>query len=102
MESAGLGYVLAASIDTGDNAKEVADGLSFPIAEGVTRKQADLLGSWWEDRRGIIQPSEFLLDGDGKVLTSSYSSGPLGRIEAEDIIKLVGLFERRKQEAARG
>ena len=91
---------VAASVDTEDKSKEVADGVSFPVAEGVTRDQADALDSWWEDRRGIIQPSEFLLDKSGKVLLSTYSSGPLGRIEPEDIIKMVGMYERRKKEAA--
>ena len=96
LTAAGVSSILAASIDTGDEAKEVADGLDYPLAEGVTKDQADALGAWWEDRRSIIQPSEFLLDGDGKVLSSSYSSGPLGRIAAEDVIKLVGRMEARK------
>ena len=91
--------MLAASIDTGDTSKEVADGIDFPVAEGVTKAQADSLGSWWEDRRGIIQPSEFLLNADGKVLTSSYSSGPLGRMDAEDVIKMVGFMEKQKAAA---
>lgn len=98
--AAGGAIAVAASIDTEDKSKEVADGVSFPVAEGVTREQADALDTWWEDRRGIVQPSEFLLDKSGKVLVSSYSSGPLGRVEPEDIVKMVGFIEKRKQEAA--
>ena len=49
------------------------------------------------DQQGVRrQPSEFLLDGSGKILTSSYSSGPLGRMDAEDVIKMVGFMEKRK------
>lgn len=94
--------IIAASVDTGDDAKSVADGLSISVAEGVTKDQADSLDSWWEDNRGIIQPSEFLLNGSGKVLTSSYSSGPLGRMEAEDVIKMVGFMEKKKNAPAKG
>ena len=92
--------VIAASIDTGDEAKMVADEVSFPVGQGVTHEQAMLLDAWWEDRRGIIQPSEFLLGDDGRVVSSSYSAGPLARMDAADVIKLVQLFERRKAEAA--
>ena len=98
LEAEGI-KVIAASIDTGDEAKLVADEVSFPIGQGVTRDQARQIDAWWEDRRGIIQPSEFLLGDDGKVVSSSYSAGPLARMDAADVIKLVQLFERRKAEA---
>ena len=45
-------------------AKCLADGKSFPFAYGMTRADADRIGAWWEDRRGIVQPSEFILDGE--------------------------------------
>ena len=101
MAEAGVGFILAASVDTGEKAREVADGLDFPVAEGVTREQARSLDSWWEDRRNIIQPSEFVLNRDGRVVTSTYSSGPVGRMAAEDVAKLVAFHERRRREAVK-
>jgi peroxiredoxin len=88
--------VVAASVDPIDKAKEVADEVSFPVAHGVTREMADALGSWWEDRRGIVQPSEFIVGEDGKIVTSSYSSGPIGRIDAADVVKIINFYESRK------
>ncbi len=86
--------VVAASVDDIDNAKKVADGKGFPFGYGVTRDLADTLGSWWEDRRQIIQPSEFVVNGEtGKVVLSSYSDGPLGRLDAGDVIRLVNFYE---------
>jgi peroxiredoxin len=85
--------VVAASVDPLDKATEVAAGLSFPIAYGVTREIADRIGAWWEERRGIVQPAEFLLGANGKVMASSYSSGPLGRIDAADVVKLINFYE---------
>ena len=85
--------VVAASVDPLDKAKEVATEAGFPIAYGVTREQADQVGAWWEERRGIVQPSEFIVGRDGKVVASSYSSGPLGRIDAADVIKLINFYE---------
>ena len=89
--------VVAASVDVLDKGKEVADEVGFPIAYGVTREQADAIGAWWEDRRGIVQPSEFIVGRDGKVVASSYSSGPLGRIDAPDVVRLINFYEQQAQ-----
>lgn len=85
--------VFAASVDPLDKAQLVAAEVSFPLGYGVTRAQADLMDSWWEDRRGIVQPSEFVIGAVGQVVTSSYSSGPIGRIEAADVIKMINFRE---------
>ena len=92
-----LGVTLvAASVDPIEKAQEVADEVNFPVGYGVTREMANTLGSWWEERRQIIQPSEFLLGPDDKVMASSYSDGPIGRMDAEDIVKVVNFYESMK------
>jgi peroxiredoxin len=85
--------VVAASVDPIDKAREVAADLPFPVAYGVTRAQADQIGAWWEDRRSIVQPSEFLVGPGDKVIDSSYSSGPIGRVEPGDILKRIKFVE---------
>jgi len=85
--------VFAASVDPIDKAGEVAAEVSFPVGYGVTREIADKLGSWWEERRSIVQPSEFIIDASGKILASSYSDGPIGRIDAADVIKWINFRE---------
>ena len=87
--------VVAASTDPLDKAKEVAAELSFPVAYGVTREMADRIGAWWEDRRGIVQPSEFVVDASGKVRSATYSSGPIGRVDAADVVKLVNFYDKQ-------
>ena len=94
LEALGI-KVVAASVDPLDKAKEVAAELSYPVGYGVTRAMADQLGAWWEDRRSIIQPSEFVVDAEGKVRASSYSSGPIGRIDPADVIRLVGFYDKQ-------
>ena len=89
--------VVAATAEPLEKAKEVADKISFPVAYGVTHAQADELGSWWEDRRQLIQPSNFVLNGAGKVLSATYSSGPIGRLEAVDAIRFIEFQEKQKQ-----
>jgi peroxiredoxin len=88
--------IYAASVDTGEKASEVAADLSYPVGQGVSREIADLLGAWWEDRRGIIQPTQFLLRRDGSIVQSTYSDGPLGRLDAADVCGLVNFLISQK------
>ena len=85
-----------ASVDGEEDARTVAETVSFPIGYGVTREMANRIGAWWEDRRSIVQPSEFILDGDGRVRTSTYSSGPVGRIAADSAVRVIGFYESQK------
>ena len=57
--------VVAASVDPLDKAQIVAAEVSFPVGYGVTREMGNQLGAWWEERRQIVQPSEFVLDTAG-------------------------------------
>ena len=95
IEAAG-GTIVAASVDDEEKAGEIAAGKGFPFGYGVTRDMADQLGSFWEDRRNIVQPSEFMLNDENRVILSSYSDGPLGRIDAPDVIKVINFYESMK------
>lgn len=89
--------ILAGSVDDEDNACKLADGKSFPFAWGMTRADGERVGAWWEERRQIVQPSEFILNEAGSVEVSSYSDGPLGRMDAADVLKLIDLYESRRK-----
>jgi len=89
--------ILAGSVDDEDNARKLADGKSFLFAWGMTRADGERVGAWWEERRQIVQPSEFILNEAGGVEVSSYSDGPLGRMDAADVLKLIDLYESRRK-----
>lgn len=71
--------------------------LSLPLAFGLTRGQASALGAWWEDRRQIAQPAGFVLGNGGVVLSATYSTGPIGRLEAGDAVRFIQFQEKQKQ-----
>lgn len=91
--------MVAASTDNFENSVEIAGDLPFPVAHSVTRDQANTLGSWWEDRRGLIQPSNFVLNHEGKVLSATYSSASIGRVEAVDAVRFVTFQEKLRLDA---
>ena len=92
--------IIAVSVDNQEHAQEVKDkGLSFPVAYGATKEDGDLIGAWWsEDRGGYIQPSEFLLGRGGVVLGVMYASGPVGRMGADEAIRLINRRENIRRE----
>jgi hypothetical protein len=93
--------IVAASVDSLEDTSKVADPLGFPVAYGVTREQGDAIGAWWDERRNHIQPSEFLLTKSGKVMMSTYSNSPIGRMDPAEAITLMGYLnaQHAKKEA---
>jgi hypothetical protein len=57
---------------------------------------ANALAAWWDDRRNIIQPAEFVVGTNNKIIVSSYSDDLLGRIEFADVVSLIRFYEARK------
>jgi len=91
--------IVGLSVDPLDKARETVDQLKlqFPLAWGLhVIDDADRIGAWRDDKRPMIQPSEFLLGRDGKILSATYSTGPIGRLRAEDVLSLVRFMESRK------
>ena len=90
---------IAVSADTAEQAGEVkGQGLSFPVAHGASKADADTIGAWWsDDRGGFVQPSEFLLGRGGVVLGAMYASGPVGRMAAEEVVHAITNRENRRQ-----
>ncbi len=97
--------IYAVCVESKELVQEVYDNnkLSFPMAYGATKADGDLMGSWWsEEHDGYIQPTEFLLGRGGTVLGAMYASGPVGRMGADEAIRLITRRENmRKEEEAK-
>ena len=92
--------VVALTTEPLEKAQEtVAKGqLTFPVGYGLSvPEDADRIGAAWEKERRIIQPSEFLVRDKGTILHATYSSGPVGRIKAGDLVRLVTFLEKKRQ-----
>ena len=96
--------IVAASVDTLEQAREVADrGFSFQIAYDATKEDGDAMGAWWESQRGYIQPTDFIIGRGGNVLGSMYGSGQVGRMSPDEVVHFITSREnrRRQEEAAK-
>lgn len=94
--------VIGLSVDPPDKARQTVAELKieFPLAWGLkVPEHADLIGAWRDDKRPMIQPAQFLIGRDGQILSATYSTGPIGRMRADDVLALVRLIEGRKGES---
>lgn len=83
-------------MDSEEDTLAVAEPLGFPVAYGMTRAQGDAMGAWWEERRDHIQPSEFMLGQGGRVLWSTYSNSPVGRMDPAETLTLLKFLNQRR------
>jgi len=91
-----LGFsLLAATSQPEEQALEVAADLGFPVAYGVGREVGDAMGAWWNDRKDHIEPTEFILTQSGRVMASTYSSSPVGRMDPEQTLFLGKILASR-------
>ena len=74
----------------------MAEDLKIPIAYGVNRDQGNALGAWWDERRDFIQPSEFVLSQSGRVMFSTYSNSPVGRMDPAETLTLIQFLNAQK------
>ncbi|HIC15897.1 MAG TPA: hypothetical protein EYM65_08155 [Dehalococcoidia bacterium] len=93
--------IYAISVDTLDLAKEVVENnnLTFTMAYGATKEHADAVGGWWASDANhgeYNQPIEFILGRGGVVLGSIYASGPVGRMGADEAVRLINFRERAR------
>ena len=93
--------ILAASVDTLEQAEEVIKtaGLTYPVAYGLTKEDADGIGAWWGNHPPDgehTQPAEFLLGRGGAVLGSMYASGPVGRMGWDEVMRSISSRERAR------
>lgn len=65
----------------------------------MTRADGDAMGSWWEERRDHIQPSEFVITKTGKVMMSTYSNSPIGRMDPEEALTLLQFLNAQRARA---
>jgi peroxiredoxin len=84
--------VTALSVDDEATTRQLADKLElgFPVGHSAdAHAVAELTGAFVNPDPVFLQSTGFVLDPDGKVVVSVYSSGAIGRLVPEDVIGMV-------------
>jgi peroxiredoxin len=65
-------------------------GLTFPIGHSADAKAISAVtGAFVDPERGFLQSTGFVLNPDGQVVVSVYSSGAIGRLVPDDVVGLI-------------
>jgi len=84
--------VVALSVDTEQDVAGLIEehDLTFPVGYGAdARHLAELTGAFVNDDPLYVQSTGFVLDPDGRVIVSDYSSGAIGRLVPDDVVGLI-------------
>lgn len=90
--------VMACSVDDEPQTQDLAEGMHLDFVKLVHSinavEVASATGAYIQQGdRTFLHATGFLLDPEGKVVNSVYSSGPIGRFTPDDILKKVS-FEQ--------
>lgn len=84
--------VAALSVDDRDTTAALVDkhNLTFPVGHSAdARALAEITGAFVNEDPLYLQSTGFVLDPDGRVIVSVYSSGAIGRLVPQDVAGLV-------------
>jgi len=84
--------VVALSVDDEATTAALVEklGLTFPVGHSAdARAVAELTGAFVNAEPLYLQSTGFVLDPEGTVVVSVYSSGAIGRLVPEDVVGLV-------------
>ncbi len=90
--------VVAASTDPIEKAKDTVNehSLTLPVGYGLPVKEtAATLGAFYEEKRGFLQATGFVIKPDKTIAVAQYSSGPIGRLVWQDILGLVQFYKKQ-------
>lgn len=91
--------VLAGSVDALPEAQKTVNelGLSIPVAHGLDLESTlRALGGFYEAEKRYLQPSGFVIRPTGTVEVASYSSGPIGRLKAANVLGMVRYYKQNR------
>ena len=87
--------VIALSVDDEATTQELIakQGLTFPVGQSAdARAVAEATGAFVNDDPTYLQSTGFVLDPNGRVVVSVYSSGAIGRLVPDDVVGLIRYF----------
>jgi alkyl hydroperoxide reductase subunit AhpC len=90
--------VIAASADPVEKARETVDklGITYPVGYGLIAEETSrITGAYYEKEKKYLHATGFLLRPGKTIVVACYSTGPIGRFVAKDVLKVVKFYKSR-------
>jgi len=91
--------LLAASADCIEDATKTVkeQQLTFPVAYDLDAKEVSAAtGAFYDEDKGFIHASGYLLNRQGTIIVASYSTGAIGRLTPQDCITLITYLQSKQ------
>lgn len=88
-----------ASVDTLEDAqKMVSEGkLEFPVGYGLDVEAITTrYGAYFDERRGFLHATGFMLRPDDRIVNAVYSTGSIGRLTPADSLRIIDYYQSRE------
>lgn len=83
-----------------EKAKETVEriGLTYPVGYGMDAETISrITGAYYDINRKFIHATGFLIRPDNTIEVACYSSGPIGRFVAQDVLRLVRFYKNKNK-----
>ena len=83
-----------------EKAKETVEriGLTYPVGYGMDAEAISrITGAFYDVDRKFIHATGFLIRPDNTIEVACYSSGPIGRFVAQDVLRLVRFYNKKNK-----
>jgi len=90
--------LIAGSVDPVEKARETVEknGVTYPVAYGMNAEDVSkLTGAYYDKDRKYIHATGFLVRPDNTIEVACYSTGPIGRFVAQDVLGLVKFYKSK-------
>jgi alkyl hydroperoxide reductase subunit AhpC len=90
--------VIAASVDPLEKAREMVEkiGITYSVGYGMVAEEVSrMTGAYYEKEKKYLHATGFLLRPEKTILVACYSTGPIGRLVAKDVLRVVKFYKSR-------
>jgi alkyl hydroperoxide reductase subunit AhpC len=90
--------VIAASVDPLEKAREMVEkiGITYSVGYGMVAEEVSrMTGAYYEKEKKYLHATSFLLRPEKTILVACYSTGPIGRLVAKDVLRVVKFYKSR-------
>ena len=90
---------MAGSVDSVEKANETVQkvGITYPVAYGLDAEEVSkTTGAYYDPEKKFLHATGFIIRPDNTVAVACYSTGPIGRFTAKDILNLIRFYKSKR------
>ncbi len=73
--------------------------MSYPVAYGLKAKEfSEQTGAFYSAAKEYVHATGFIINAGGEVVEAVYSTGPIGRLTAQDTLALLESLNKKEDE----